>query len=163
MKWTGRRRCAVDLTGLATSSDTPGRIPILIRCVAFGAAVRSVAEFLRSGSRCEFERLGRVRPYRNCSGPDPDRDRFLARELAWEARAVIRTAFGRRLCLAESIGVATALRRTGFPAEIVIGYATSVIAAGSPVHAWVTVGDAVVSDEDGVRHGFSEIVRYPSA
>lgn len=90
-------------------------------------------------------------------------DTFLVRELCRQVRGVIRTFYGLRKCLFESVGIAAALRRCGVPAQVVVGYEVAAASQDSPVHAWVSVGEVPVSDDVAVRHRFGEIARYPQA
>lgn len=82
-------------------------------------------------------------------------------ELAWRLRVIARLLRGEQLCLSESVAVAAGLRALGIAADIVIGHVTSLSMNTDPIHAWVAVGDEILT-EDLLPGFYFEFARYPS-
>ena len=134
---------------------------------AHSAALRVARAFTRDGLPSAVRILEKVTAHPEAHRRTPhlpeDARLFLAREVAWQARGLVRTLYGRRLCLFESLTATAAIRTLGLPAQTVIGYATGFGAAATPVHAWSAVGDVPVSDDQYVWQRYTEITRYPTA
>lgn len=88
---------------------------------------------------------------------------FCARAAAWRLRGLARTVAGRHLCLHESLGLCAALRKLGFPVQVVIGYPLIEPADGAEeLHAWPALGPiAVTGPSEAYRLSYVELFRYP--
>lgn len=142
---------------------TPMPLGVIMTSVAAAMCMSFV--YRRDGFEAAVQRLSRkpVLWRRRSWLPEPVEamEPFLARQLSRQVRGAIRTAYGMRRCLFESVGIAAGLRRCGLPAQVVVGYEIASASQDTPVHAWVAIGATPVSDDVSVVHRFGEIVRYP--
>ncbi|WP_437502378.1 lasso peptide biosynthesis protein [Sorangium sp. So ce1099] len=88
---------------------------------------------------------------------------FCARAAAWRLVGLARTLAGRHLCLHESLGVCAALRKLGFPVQVVIGYPVIELADGDEeLHAWPALGNTPLTGRSRSSPlGYLELYRYP--
>lgn len=132
---------------------------------AHRAALQVARAFIRDGLGASLSALERVPVHRGAvkaMAALPDEARvFVAWEVAWQSRGVVRTLYGRRRCLCESLAATAALRALGLPASTVVGYATGFGSPDTPVHAWTALDDVAVSDRRYVWQAYTEISRYP--
>lgn len=132
---------------------------------AYRAALQVARAFIRDGLGASLSALERVPVHRAAADATvalSDEARvFVAWDVAWRSRGLVRTLYGRRRCLCESLAATAALRALGFPATTVVGYATGFGSPVTPVHAWAALDDVAVSDRRYVWQSYTEIARYP--
>lgn len=132
---------------------------------AHRAALQVARAFIRNGLGASLLALERVPVHRGAAEaivPLSDEARvFMAWDVAWQSRGLVRTLYGRRRCLCESLAATAALRALGLPATTVVGYATGFGSPVTPVHAWTALDDVAVSDRRYVWQSYTEITRYP--
>lgn len=132
---------------------------------AHRGARRVARAFIHNGLGASLAALERVPVHRGAAeaiAALSDEARvFVAWDVAWQSRGLVRTLYGRRQCLCESLAATAALRALGLPASTVVGYATGFGSPDTPVHAWTALDDVAVSDRRYVWQAYTEIVRYP--
>jgi hypothetical protein len=75
----------------------------------------------------------------------------------WAVRAVSRRTPWTSTCLMQALAGATMLRRRGVPCTVHLGVASA--GAGYDAHAWLSVGDHVLTGQSGMEH-YIEVGRY---
>lgn len=132
---------------------------------AHRGALQVARAFIRNGLGASLLALDRVPVHKGAAealAPWSDEARaFVAWDVAWQSRGLVRTLCGRRRCLCESLAATAALRALGLPASTIVGYATGFGSPVTPVHAWTALDDVAVSDRRYVWQAYTEIVRYP--
>lgn len=132
---------------------------------ALRAALQAARAFNRGGlgaSVLVLDQIAGDRSARQALLRLPQEDRlFLAREVGWTTRGLVRTLYGQRLCLFETLTATAALRALGLPAYTIVAYATGSGSPKTPVHAWPALDNIPVSDSRYVWQRYTELTRYP--
>ncbi|WP_158884788.1 lasso peptide biosynthesis protein [Amycolatopsis anabasis] len=132
---------------------------------AHSAALRVARAFDRSGLAGALGAMDRITAHREArralAALPAEMRTFLAQEVVWQTRGLVRTFYGERLCLFEALATTAALRALGLPAAVIVGYATGSGARRTPVHAWAALDGIPVTDSGYVWQRYTEITRYP--
>lgn len=89
-------------------------------------------------------------------------DPAILSDVRWAVCNVDRAFGGRFTCLMQAMAGGEMMRRRGYPAEIILGMATSRDAGPElrlAAHAWLRAGDIILLGGE-VNDGFREVARY---
>ncbi|MQA86930.1 MAG: hypothetical protein GEV03_20445 [Streptosporangiales bacterium] len=164
----GRRAALLELRELLLAGEpipTDGWVSSMEILPAVRTYLRVGAAFRRKGLPAALELMPPRPPASRPARATPGRAGTLcARSAASRVLGLARTLSGRHLCLHESLALCAALRRLGFPTQVVIGYPVIEPADGSEeLHAWPALGDIpVTGPTDSSPVSYMELFRYPA-